>query len=256
MVDPDASQKHSNPADMLRPLSGMPSSVSGLPPRGGAPIGVRKTRLAPETLRLYASDWSRFVAYCATMQRPSLPAAAETVCDYLLSPSAGRAARPRWLAAIDHYHRARGMPPPGAVPEVRAALRRARKALPRLTRTPPPDAAALQRMALRCPGDLAGRRDRAVLLLLAAGLSRRKVVALEAERLRFAENGLAVPGLPLPLPRSPRHDLCPVRATEDWLLASATRYGPVFRKITRWGTIEPQALGPDAVRLILVRRVV
>ena len=109
-------------------------------------------------------------------------------------------------------------------------------------------------MAGRCPRDLRGMRDRAVLLLLAAGLSRRVVVGLHAERLRSAEDGVRVAGTAIWVPPGARHDLCPVRALEEWLRASATRYGPVFRKVTRWGTVEPQALGVDAVRVILVRR--
>ena len=109
-------------------------------------------------------------------------------------------------------------------------------------------------MAERCPRNLAGLRDRALLLLLAHGLSRRTLVGLEVERLRLGEDGVRVSdGYPA-VPRDPRHDLCPVRALEAWLRASDTRYGPVFRKVTRWGTVEPQALGADAVRVILVRR--
>lgn len=46
---------------------------------------------------------------------------------------------------------------------------------------------------------------------------------------------------------------CPVRALEDWLRFSATRYGPVFRKVNRWGQVEQAALGTDAIRLILAR---
>ena len=118
-------------------------------------------------------------------------------------------------------------------------------------------------MAQSCRGDLVGHRDRALLLLLAAGLGRVAIVALQAERLHFAENGLALgqasdPGaaLPLRLTRSASAACCPVRAVEDWLRASGTRYGPVFRKINRWGQLEHPALGVDAIRLILARRAV
>ena len=58
----------------------------------------------------------------------------------------------------------------------------------------------------------------------------------------------------LRLPRSALPAACPVRAIEDWLRASATRYGPVFRKVNRWGQLEHAALGADAIRLILARR--
>jgi hypothetical protein len=47
---------------------------------------------------------------------------------------------------------------------------------------------------------------------------------------------------------------CPVQALRDWLEASGTRFGPVFRKIDRWGSIEQRRLGTDAIRRILARR--
>jgi hypothetical protein len=47
---------------------------------------------------------------------------------------------------------------------------------------------------------------------------------------------------------------CPVQALRDWLEASGTRFGPVFRKIDRWGTVEQRRRGTDAIRRILARR--
>lgn len=111
----------------------------------------------------------------------------------------------------------------------------------------------LHQAALRCPGDLAGLRDRAILLLLAHDLARNAVVGLQAETLRWHADRVELGGAPA-LPRAARHDLCPARALEAWLRAAAIRYGPVFRKVTRWGTVEPAALGADAIRCILARR--
>jgi hypothetical protein len=39
-----------------------------------------------------------------------------------------------------------------------------------------------------------------------------------------------------------------VRALEAWLEASGCCFGPVFRKVNRWGDVGPAALHPDAVR--------
>ena len=182
----------------------------------------------------------------------ALPASPELVCAFLAAPGTGRAALARRLAAIDHQHRQRGLAPPGAERSVRAVLRQARRAAPRRTRAATADAAMLIRMADACRGDLAGQRDRALLLLLAAGLGRAAIVALQAEQMRFSEPGLEMPGHHLP--RSAVPAACPVRAVEDWLRASATRYGPVFRKVNRWGQLEHAALGADAIRLVLARR--
>ena len=45
-----------------------------------------------------------------------------------------------------------------------------------------------------------------------------------------------------------------MRAVEDWLRAATIRFGPVFRMVTRHGTVEPGRLSTEAVRLILRRR--
>jgi hypothetical protein len=45
-----------------------------------------------------------------------------------------------------------------------------------------------------------------------------------------------------------------VRALKDWMDASDSRFGPVFRKVDRWGNVEHRRLGTDAIRRILARR--
>src|SRR4051794_30235390 len=139
-------------------------------------VGARRDALAAETLRLYAADWTRFCEYCAGAGARTLPATAATVAEFLQVPGPGRAARSRRLAAIDFRHRQHGLPCPGDDPVVRHALKQARAAAPHRPRSAAPGSTALRAMALRCPRDLAGLRDRAVLLLLALGLSRQQVV--------------------------------------------------------------------------------
>jgi hypothetical protein len=36
--------------------------------------------------------------------------------------------------------------------------------------------------------------------------------------------------------------------------ASARRFGPIFRKVDRWGNVEHRRLGTDAIRRVLARR--
>jgi integrase len=241
---------------MEGPATGHPAGTPTPPNRPGAV----KADLAAETLRLYAGDWAGFARFCAASGQAALPAAPDLVAAFLATPGSGRAALARRLAAIDHRYRQHGLPPPGDDPGLRAALRQARQAAPRRSRPPAPSPAALQGLAQSCPNDLAGRRDRALLLLAAAGLGRAALVGLNAEQLRFTERGLEmVVGsprgeAPVQVARSAALASCPVRALEEWLRVSATRYGPVFRKVNRWGQLEHAALGTDAVRLILARR--
>ena len=144
-------------------------------------------------------------------------------------------------------------------------------------------------MAGRCRHDLSGLRDRALLLLAATTLSAKRfdlakegqagegaisagrirvprpfLLALDAEHVRFTASGVALsvrtrtdeamPSRTVTLTRQATPATCPVRALEEWLRASDTAFGPVFRKVDRWGNVEHGRLGPDAWHRILGRR--
>jgi hypothetical protein len=262
-------------------------------------------RHAAETRRLYAADWADFVAWGRARQHGVLPAEPGIVAAYLraLSTTLSAGALARRAAAIADRHRRENLPSPAQDEHVRGVLRAARNAnharlvTPSAARTrrPAPGPTQLLRMATRCPGDLAGLRDRALLLLSAAGLGGETLLALDREHLQFTANAvmLALPGIdsrtlkPVsvsaseadqPAPSEPvaevgapalsaSHDAapfiigrlavaasCPVRALERWLEHSDTQFGPVFRKVNRWGGIEHARLRPDGLRRIRQRR--
>ena len=220
---------------------------------------------AVRTARFYAADWAGFVRWCRVRNLPALPATPATIAAYLaegpvrLSP--GTLARR--LSAIAARHRDAGLALPTPDPAIRDVLGRARNAA-RPRRKPAPYAAQLARMAAACPSDLAGLRDRALLLLAAAGLGRADLVGLDAEDVRFTTAGLdlalrarpdaATPARTFAVIRGATLATCPARALEDWLRSSETRFGPVFRKVDRWGNLEHARLGTDAVRRVLARR--
>jgi integrase len=130
-------------------------------------------------------------------------------------------------------------------------------------REPPvgaPTLVELMRMAAACPGDHAGLRDRALLLLWAvSGLRSAALMALDVEHIRFAATELTIEtgdwSGPLSVPFGATPSLCPGQALRNWLHASDIPSGPVFRKIDRWGTIEHRGrLAPNALRRIVRRR--
>jgi site-specific recombinase XerC len=218
--------------------------------------------LSARTLQFYANDWAAFVAWCRAAGAVPLPADATTVAAYLKAES-GRlspGALARRLAAIADQHQRQRLPSPHQGPAVRAVLKAARReAAPR--RDPPPSPARLARMIAACPGDLAGLRDRALLGLMAAiELGRAALVGLDAEDILKTRAGCDVRFVEADrlnvfrLSRDPDQGKCPVHALEEWLSVSDTSFGPVFRKIDRWGNIEHHRLGTDAVRRILARR--
>ncbi len=225
------------------------------PPADPRPLSAR-------TLQFYANDWAAFVAWCRAAGAVPLPADATTVAAYLKAESSrlSPGALARRLAAIADQHQRQRLPSPHQDPAVRAVLKAARRgAAPR--RDPPPSPTRLARMIAACPGDLAGLRDRALLGLMAAlELGRAALVGLDADDIRITRAGCDVRFVEADrlnifrLSRDADCARCPVRALEEWLRVSGTSFGPVFRKIDRWGNIEHHRLGTDAVRRILARR--
>jgi integrase len=225
--------------------------------------------LAPETKRAYAADWAHFSEWCRGAGCRPLPAAPAAVAAYLASLAGlySRSALARRLAAIGHAHRLRDLAWSAGHPAVRATLRGIHRTHRRRGRRAAAlTSAELKRLVGACGGDRAGLRDRALLLLGFAGALRRaELVAVDREHIRFTDAGLRLllpssktdqegKGVELGISRGRRRETCPVRALEAWLEASGCKYGPVFRKVDRWGTVEHRRLGGDAVRDVLLRR--
>jgi site-specific recombinase XerD len=163
-------------------------SASALP--SDADAAARRPPAA-ETVRLYASDWTAFVRWCPAAARAPLPADPDTITAYLasLAETMSYGTLMRRLAAIAHQHRQHGLAAPAIDPTGKALLRAVRgAAVPR--RRPQPASGLLARMATTCPGDLAGLRDRALLLLAAGtGLGRTALVSLDAQRVALVAGG-------------------------------------------------------------------
>ena len=225
--------------------------------------------LSAATLRAYRSDWAQFRDWCSAQATTSLPAAPETVADYLaaLAGTHRSATLRRRLVSISQVHRLSGHDFSANHPTIRLTLR----GILRRHGTPARRATALttadlKRLVATCDGNLAGLRDRALLLLGYAGALRRaELVSVQREHIHIGADGirLTIPrakgdqegqGASLGIARGRNRETCPVRALEAWLDLSDCKFGPVFRKVTMWGAVEHQALHPDAVRQILRRR--
>lgn len=78
-------------------------------------------------MRLYAAEWSAFVAWCRVTKRTSLPADADTLVAYLLAVAGGasRGTVGRKRAAIRAMHRQQGLPLPALDLAARGAVRSA-----------------------------------------------------------------------------------------------------------------------------------
>ena len=223
---------------------------------------------AASTLRAYRAAWSEFQSFAQARAEAALPAAANLVAEYI-STLADRGEKPATiqvkLAAIAAAHRSRGskQPDPTVDEDVRmtmAGIRRERGTAPQ--KKAPALLPDVRQMLAALPDTLAGRRDRALLLIGFAGAFRRsELVALDVADLRLdtkvtikvrrAKTDQEGQGLTKVIPRLTDQTLCPVTALQSWLEASGIKSGAVFRQIDRWGQVRHGRLTPQSVALIV-----
>lgn len=125
------------------------------------------------------------------------------------------------------------------------------------SRKAPATADKVLAMVAEAGADLKGLRDRAILLLGFAGAFRRsELVALNVEDLEFCDDGIRVTirksktdqeGLGATIAVALGSIACPVQAVRTWLETASISSGPIFRPVTRKGTISSRRLSGRAV---------
>ncbi|TGX49076.1 integrase [Sphingomonas gei] len=220
-------------------------------------IAAYQRASSPHSIRALKSDIEAFDAWCRRTNRISLPAAAETVADYL-DARAGKGSKPaslgRYKASIAKIHQLLDLKDPTPAPLVKirlAAVRREKgiaqkQARPLRFKGPVKDverdkARGLNIRALleSCPDDLTGLRDRALLsAAYDSGLRASELVAVELEHLEEAID----PDARLLQIRRSKGDqegegatayLSPrtVAAIAAWTEAAEIKAGPLFRRV-------------------------
>jgi integrase len=174
----------------------------------------------------------------------------------------------RRLAAINAVHELADLASPTGASVVALTLsgiRRSRGAAQRQVR--PVLLEDLRKLVIEIPPDVAGVRDKALLLLGWAGALRRsELVALQMEDVEFSDGGVVLTirksktdqegvGAEIGIPYGSSADCCPVRALRDWLSVAEISSGPIFRRIDRWSNVGGNALAPGAVAEIVKKRV-
>jgi site-specific recombinase XerD len=215
---------------------------------------------AANTLRAYDSDWRDFVAWCDGHSLASLPAEPETLATYLSalarfgrSPATIR----RRVAAIGHRHARAGHQNPGDHPGVTATLQGIARAIGTAPHKKQAMTAEILQKAIRkIPTDLAGLRDRALLLIgFAAALRRSELVDLKVNDIGRHTKGIVLTvrrsktdqtgaGVTKAVPHGRR--LGVVAALDAWLAAAKITEGPVFRGV-RGSTVLPDQLSDRQV---------
>ncbi len=236
---------------------------------------------AGNTLRGYRSDWREFTTWCEAHHTTPLPAAAATITGYLTDLARAGAkvgTMSRRLSAIRFTHQLHDTPDPTRNARVLAVWEGIRR-----THGAPPDQAAplmppdlfdvltacpttrTWRSSTRAPEpDLAGARDRALLLVgFVAALRRSELAALTLDAVAQHPNGLVLTlarsktnqtgerAELVVLPRAANPARCPVTALQHWTDLAGITDGPLFRGVGKDNRARPTPLHPESINTLV-----
>lgn len=225
--------------------------------------------MSANTRRAYERQLRRFTDWCTAAGRSALPCSPQTLAEYVASLCAdglGPASIEQAIAVIRTAHRLAGFEHQPDTTAARLVLRSHRRERAeqgtRTRKAPPITLEILRAMIDATPADtLAGKRDRALLVLGFALMGRRsELAALHIGDVDETDNGLEVlirmsktdqdaAGETVAIPRGTHPDTDPVRVVRVWLAALAAlgiTEGPLLRAVNRHGR-PGQAISPDGI---------
>ncbi len=218
------------------------------------------------TIRAYKASWREFESFAVQHGESSLPASPSLIIDYLtaLADHGAKVSTIQVkLAAIASAHRTAKQPDPTNDEDVRmvmGGIRRALRIAP--SKKAPVTLEELRPMLNALPDTLAGKRDRAILLVGFAGAFRRsELIGVDVADIRLGDK-LTITikrsktdqegkGLVKVIPSLKDKTICPVEALRQWLNASEIKSGAIFRQIDQWGHMRDERLTPQSVALIV-----
>jgi site-specific recombinase XerD len=229
--------------------------------------GYALAEKAAATRLAYRGDVKDFVKWCGSVDAEAIPATAATVAAYLAHLADRKrsvSTIQRRAAAIAYAHKLGGYDSPVSAEPVRAVLRGIRRTLGVAPRPKSPATAPIvAKMIKRIPANLAGLRDKGILLLdFAAALRRSELVELDVEDIERVDGGIIVHlgksktdqegrGAQIPIPRGAKLQV--IEALDAWLCAADLREGPLFRRIGKGGRLTADRLTGQSVALIVKR---
>jgi len=168
----------------------------------------------------------------------------------------------RRVVGISRAHASQDLPDPAKSDLVRVVLRGVRKAHGRPQRQAAPLLKQDLLSLLPLMRGIKGIRDRALILLgFAAALRRSEIVALDRSDIEFVAEGMVIllrrsktdqegQGRRIAVPYG-RTSACPVKAVQHWLAAASMESGPLFRFVTKAGSIGDGRLTSQSVNLVV-----
>jgi integrase len=227
----------------------IPDHDATLPTARRAALAYARRATAYNTRRAYRAGVRAWCDWCDEHTLPCLPANAADVAAFLAAERGrGRSVTTIALrrAAIRYLHFIAGCAVPTAEAAVSATMAGLQRTAAESGQMPAKKLAAtaeiLRQILAPIGTDLAGLRDRALLLVGFAGALRRsELAAIRVEHLEPCERGLrltlphskgerAGAAVTVPIPYGTT-DLCPIRALRRWQDAAGITEGAVFRRI-------------------------
>jgi site-specific recombinase XerD len=216
---------------------------------------------APSTIRAYVANFKRFIEYCESIQKISLPANPIDVGSYIahLTKSGLKSSSIRIaIASISNVHRLNRFNDPTQHPDVVIEMRRMHRALGRSSKqafgvTTP----ILQKMVGATNRSLRDLRDRALILLAYDSLCRRsELAALSFDDMEF-DNDDFPNRIRIRRSKSDqeaigkmvRIDIDAQKAIKDWISAAKISSGFLFRGVKNNGDIL-QGINPAQINRI------
>jgi len=213
---------------------------------------------APNTIRAYRADFLEFIQFCEDRGMPAIPATHESVALYIdtnVDKGCSINFIKRKVSAIGSIHKFSRLPNPVKDIDVQLALRRMARKNGRINKQAYGLNKKLFEDLMQATGsDIFGKRDRALLQLGYASLSRRhELVQLMVEDIKPNEDGsvlLHQRGSKTDTERRGRW----IYLSPDvwihikaWIEAADIRSGPILRGIKRNGQVMSEAYGPGAI---------
>jgi len=216
---------------------------------------------------VYDRAWNRFVKWAAKEKIDPLPVPTplELISAYLtkLADEKTLSSVNVAAAAIASFHEISNCPIDlDALAKLRRGIRNRKGVAPK-DKASPFRLRDMARLVEACGPDLAGVRDRAILLVgFFAALRRSEIVELRFEdvkldklgarlRIRRSKTDQAGQGADIFLERAEPSPFCAVAALENWIKAADITSGALFRRVNRWGHAGYDALSPGAIGLVI-----
>ncbi|MFB7720093.1 hypothetical protein [Nocardia sp. NPDC056100] len=195
-----------------------PAVFPGVPqpqPGQAEDLGTNARRPPLGLAARYHRPWELFARWCAATDHPSLPATPLTVAAYLDDHPGSRGTHRTRLSAINQAHLVAGLPVPGRAATLRTALNEHRSARgERIT-------ARVNSIVRQLPTKgwtrgLFGRRNAALLMLSAAGLTYAQIADLVQDDLTLHDDHAIIANGLASIAATGDPDTCPVAILRRW----------------------------------------